>query len=135
MANLLHGTTRARAEQIVAQGPDPDFLEPGSHVRAEGFSTCLESGPFLFGNPEEYACRKAALFPGEGGAVIVKMDVPENIVEKACSQWFPRGHGLIQFDREQGLEELLLAWPTLPKEIIAVNCDFLSDLTEAGRPD
>ena len=49
MAILLHGTTRRRAEAIQAQGPDPDFLEPGGGTRAEGFSTCLESGPFPLG--------------------------------------------------------------------------------------
>jgi hypothetical protein len=68
MAVLLHGTTRHRAEQILEWGPDPGFVEPGiGGTRAEGFSTCLESGPFLFGTPEEYARKKASLFPSEGG--------------------------------------------------------------------
>ena len=64
MAILLHGTTRRRAEQILANGPDPEFIEPGGGTRAEGFSTCLEAGPFPVGSPEEYARRKAAAFPG-----------------------------------------------------------------------
>jgi hypothetical protein len=55
MAIVLHGTTRHRAEQIMAHGPDPDFIEPGGGTRAESFSSYLEGGPFPVGTPEEYA--------------------------------------------------------------------------------
>src|SRR5207244_13428980 len=107
MAILLHGTTQYRAEQIVARGPDPDFCEPGGGPRAEGFSTCLESGPFPLGLPEDYARRKAAEFTSEGGPVILAMDVPDDIVGLAVDEvYFPLSQGIVQFDEGAGLEEL-----------------------------
>jgi hypothetical protein len=84
MAILFHGTTRDRAEQIMTFGPDPDFIEPGGGSRAEGFSTCLELGPFPLGTPEEYARKKASGFPNEGGPVILIMDIPDNIILHAA---------------------------------------------------
>jgi hypothetical protein len=122
MAILLHGTTRHRAERIVIEGPDPDFIEPGGGARAEGFSTYLEGGPFPLDPPEKYACDKAALFPGEGGAAIVAVDVPDDIIALAVDPYFPLSQGLVQFDEGAGLEELRAAWPTLHKEIRPVAC-------------
>jgi hypothetical protein len=121
MAILLHGTTRHRAGQIEARGPDPDFIEPGGGSRAEGFSTCLQGGPFPLGTPEEYARRKAAGFPDEGGPVILAVDVPDDIIALAVDEvYFPLSQGVVQFDEGAGLEELRAAWPTLPKDIIPV---------------
>jgi hypothetical protein len=118
MAILLHGTTRHRAEQIVVHGPDPDFIEPGGGPRAEGFSTCLESGPFPLGTPQEYALHKAAGFSGEGGPVILAVDVPDDIIALAVDEvYFPLTQGVVQFDEGAGLEELRAAWQTLPKHI------------------
>jgi hypothetical protein len=123
MAILLHGTTLRRAEQIVAHGPDPDYIEPGGGTRAEGFSTCFEGGPFPLGTPEGYACSKSAAFPGEGGAAIVAVDVPDDIIDLAADAvFFPRGQGVVQFDERAGLEELQTAWPSLPKAIRPVEC-------------
>ena len=110
---LLHGTTRQRAEQIVAFGPDPRYQEPGGHARDDGFSMSIETGPFDFGTPEQYARGKAKGFPGEGGAVILKLEVPAEIVQKATSDWFPLSQGLVQFDHGSGLEELIAAWPVV----------------------
>ena len=121
MAILLHGTTRRRAEQIMARGPDPDFIEPGGGPRAEGFSTCLESGPFPLGTPEEYARRKAARFPNESGPVILVMDVSDSIIALAADEvYFPRSQGLVQFDEGAGLEELQAAWSGLSRHILTV---------------
>jgi hypothetical protein len=121
MAVLLHGTTRNRAEQIRVQGPDPDFIEPGGGTRAEGFSTCLESGPFPLGTPEEYARRKATAFPNEGGPAILAVDVPDDIIALAVDEaYFPLSQGVVQFDEGAGLEELRAAWPTLPKQVVSV---------------
>jgi hypothetical protein len=118
MAILLHGTTRHRAEQIMAMGPDPDFIEPGGGPRAEAFSTCLEAGPFPLGTPQEYARRKAAGFPGEGGPAILAVDVPDDIIALAVDAvYFPLSQGVVQFDEGAGLEELRAAWPTLRKEM------------------
>lgn len=110
---LMHGTTRQRAERILEFGPDPRFREPGGRASDDGFSMNLESGPFHFGTPEDYARGKAKEFPTEGGPVILVVDVPEEIVLKAANEWFPISQGLVQFDSGSGLEELVAAWPEL----------------------
>ncbi|MCI0740036.1 MAG: hypothetical protein L0Y72_13405 [Gemmataceae bacterium] len=115
MTILLHGTTRHRAERIVAEGPAPKLA-------AEGFSTYLESGPFLFGTPEEYACGKALAFPNEGGAAIVAVDVTDDIIALATDEYFPLSQGLVQFDAGAGLEQLRANWSTLWMEIRSVEC-------------
>lgn len=112
MTILLHGTTRQRAEQIAASGPDPARCGP------DGFSTYLESGPFLFGSPQQYACRKESL--AEGGPAILAVDVPEQIILLAVNEWFPLSQGLVQFNKAAGWDELVAAWPGLFKEIRAV---------------
>jgi hypothetical protein len=121
MAIVLHGTTRHRAESIVSQGPDPDFIEPGGATRAEGFSTCLEGGPFPVGTPEDYARRKATAFHDEGGPAILRIDVPDDIIALATDAlYFPLSQGLVQFDEGAGLDELRAAWPSLAKQIISL---------------
>lgn len=117
MAILLHGTTRHRAERIAAHGPDPDSVEPGETTRAGGFSTCLECGPFPLGTPEEYASRKAALFPHEGGPAILAFDVSNEIIALAVDRYFPLSQGVVQFDEGVGLEQLRATWSALWKEI------------------
>lgn len=112
---LLHGTTRRRVEQILKFGPNPRFREPGGYPSEDGFSMYLETGPFLFGTPEEYARGKAKEFPDEGGPVILVIDVPDEIVQKAASDWFPLSQGLVQFDPGSGLEELAAAWAAVAK--------------------
>jgi hypothetical protein len=114
---LLHGTTRRRAEQIIQQGPNPRYLEPGGRPTEDGFSMALEGGPFHFGSPEVYARGKAKEYPDEGGPVILVIDVPDEIVQRAVNEWYPLSQGLVQFDSGAGLEELLAAWPALMKEI------------------
>jgi hypothetical protein len=120
MAILLHGTIRLRAGRIAAHGPDPDFVEPGTGARAEGFSTCLEHGPFPLGTPGEYASRKAALFSHEGGPAILAVDVPDDLIALAVDAYFPLNQGVVQFDDGNGLKELRAAWSTLWKEIRSV---------------
>lgn len=117
---LLHGTTRLRADRIISEGPDPSYQEPGGQTLDGGFSTNLEIGPFLFGSVEGYAIGKSREFPNEGGPVVLAVDVPAEIVQKAASDWFPLKQGLIQFDYGSGLEELLDVWPNLSKEIRSV---------------
>ncbi len=103
---LLHGTTRRRAEQILAHGPDPHFREPGGQATEDGFSMYLDHGPFLFGDPEDYAHGKAREFPDEGGPVnSIVLQVPDEIVQKAATDWFPASQGpFVQFDPGSGLE-------------------------------
>jgi hypothetical protein len=121
MAVLLHGTTRRRAEQILARGPNPDFIEPGGGSRAEGFSTYLEIGPFTLMRPEEYARRKADLFPEEGGPVIVAIEVPSELINLASDDlYFPLSQGVVQFDEGAGLEELRANWVGFRKCLISV---------------
>jgi hypothetical protein len=117
---LLHGTTRLRAESLLQIGPDPTFREPGGQAWNDGFSMTLEAGPFLFGRAEDYALSKARAFPNEGGPVILAIDVPDEIVQRAVNDWFPLSQGLVQFDLGAGLEELATAWETLAKEIRSV---------------
>jgi hypothetical protein len=117
---LLYGTTRVRAEQILRHGPNPRFKEPGGQACEDGFCTNVESGPFYFGTPEDYALKKAGEFSDEGDPVILVLDVPDEIVQRAATEWFPLSQGLVQFDPGAGLEELLAAWSTLAKEIRSV---------------
>jgi hypothetical protein len=71
--------------------------------------------------PEEYARRKAAGFPNEGGPVILAVDVPDDIMALAVDEvYFPLSQGVVQFDEGAGLEDLQAAWPTLPKQMRAV---------------
>jgi hypothetical protein len=111
---LLHATTRRRAEQILDLGPDPRFREPGGQATEDGFSLYLESGPFHFGTPDEYARGKAREFPDEGGAVTV-LEVPDEIVQRAATERFPLTQGLVQFDPGSGLEELVAVWSEIAK--------------------
>jgi hypothetical protein len=115
---LLHGTTRWRAEQIVLNGPDVWFQEPGevaSRQKRPEFTMNLESGPFWFGHPEDYARLKALQFPTEGGAVILALQVPEEIVRKATDGALPLSQGVVQFEPGLGLDALLREWPTVAK--------------------
>jgi hypothetical protein len=122
MAVLLHGTTRHRAEQILARGPNSDFIEPGGGPRAEGFSAYLENGPFPLGTPQEYARCKAAGFPDEGGPAILAVDVPDEIIALAVDEeYLPLSHGIVQFDERAGLEELCAVWPKLRKQIVLID--------------
>ena len=114
---LLHGTTRLRADRILRLGPDLHFLEPGGQVWVDGFCMHLETGPFLLGAPADYARGKARAFADEGGPAIIAVDIPEDIVQRAVSDWFPLSQGVVQFDLGAGLEELIEAWSMLVKEI------------------
>ncbi|MBI1832946.1 MAG: hypothetical protein HYR84_16015 [Planctomycetes bacterium] len=82
MAILHHGTTKQRAERIIARGPDPKFVEPHGCGGAENFSTSLEFGPYSLKTARQYAVGKAKNFPDEGGPVILVMDVPDEIIDK-----------------------------------------------------
>lgn len=110
---LWHGTTRRRAEAILRQGPDLNFQEPGGDDQAGGFSTAPPHGPYLFGDPQVVAAGKAALFPEEGGPAILEIEVPDEIVALAINEVSE-----IRFAPGFGLEELLAAWPALPKRIL-----------------
>src|SRR5438093_675628 len=117
---LLHGTTRARAERILQFGPDPGYREPGGNSSDEGFSLAVATGPFHFGTPVDYARGKARKFPTEGGPAILEVDVPDTIIALATDELLPASQGLIQFDRGAGMEELMVAWPTLEKRLVLV---------------
>jgi hypothetical protein len=72
------------------------------------------------GTPADYARGKAALFPEEYGAVILVVEVPDEIIAVAMDEFFPLSQGIVQFDPGRGLEELQAAWPTLPKYLTPV---------------
>jgi hypothetical protein len=110
---LRHGTTRRRADSILRNGPDPNFLEPGGTDRARGFSTYPVGAHDSVGTPEAYAAGKAKQFPGEGGPKIVEIKVPEDILDLAID-----AGGEIRFEPGFGLDELLQAWPDLTKRAV-----------------
>lgn len=110
---LVHGTTRQRAEGIIARGPDVRYREPGGGGTEDGFSLYLEAGPYMFFSPETYARGKAAQCPSEGGPVILVLDVPDDVIARTDLPSFPLRHGLVQFDPGFGLEELLAGWPAV----------------------
>ena len=124
MAILFHGTTLWRARNLLAGGPDPDFIEPGGKTPAESFSACLPFGPFeSTDRPEEYAWGKSRASVREGrdagGPVMVIVDIPDDIIALAVDAWFPLTQGFVQFDRGPSLEALLAAWHRLEKRIMS----------------
>jgi hypothetical protein len=109
---LRHGTTKQRAEAILRLGPDPNYQEPGSSGKAEGFSTARIQAAYPYGSPEACAVGKAQIFANEGGPAIVEIEVPESIVAKADLG------GEVRFEPGFGLEELLAMWSSLAKRIV-----------------
>ena len=120
---LHHGTTLQRARLIVANGPDPDYREPGTGPlpAAEGFSTVIGDGrPCSTGTPETAARNKAALFPDEGGPAILEVSVPARIMAILYADPIAAGlarSGEIRFEPESGLDELRAEWPNLTKRV------------------
>ena len=88
-------------------------MEPGGTDPARGFSTYPAGGPVSVGTPGQYAAGKANLFPNEGGAAIVEIEVPEDIAKLGID-----AGGEIRFEPGFGLEELLEAWPTIAKRLV-----------------
>lgn len=128
---LRHGTTLDRARKIVANGPDPYFREPGSGQTPPdlAFSTSYpDSDGYRNGTGEagDQAVKKARNFPEEGGPAVLEIAVPEWIVQIVLSDPISRGTALggeVRFelvDEEgtpHGLEELVTAWPDIPKRV------------------
>ena len=121
---LHHGTTLLRARAIQANGPDPDFREPGAGTLppAEGFSTVIGDGrPCSTGTPEVAARNKHALFPDEGGPAILEVAVPAWIMATLSANSIAAGlarNGEIRFEPESGLVELRGEWGNLSKRVI-----------------
>ncbi|MBX9625301.1 MAG: hypothetical protein K2X82_15955 [Gemmataceae bacterium] len=121
---LHHGTTLRRARALEANGPDPNFREPGTgHLpAAEGFSTVIGDGrPCGTGTPEMAARNKDALFPGEGGPAILEVAVPDRIMAVLYADPIVAGlarGGEVRFEPESGLDVLRAAWHTLTKRVI-----------------
>jgi hypothetical protein len=111
---LHHGTTRARAEAIMRDGPDLDFVEPLGTDRAEGFSTAPAGGPFLQGDPTVIARNKAKAFLDEGGPAILEIEVPDEVALLAGAP----NDVEYRFQPGYGYEELMALWPTLPKRLV-----------------
>jgi hypothetical protein len=124
---LHHGTTLRRARSIEANGPDPDYREPGTGrlPPAEGFSTVIGDGrPCHTGTPEQAARDKATLFPAEGGPAILEVSVPARIMAILYADPIAAGlarGGEIRFEPESGLQELRAEWRNLPKRVIPLS--------------
>jgi hypothetical protein len=118
---LHHGTTLRRARSIEANGPDPDYREPGTGP-AEGFPTVIGDGRRCStGTPEMAARNKAALFPDEGGPAILEGAVPAGIMAILYADPIAAGlarSGEIRFEPESGLNELRAEWRKLAKRVI-----------------
>ncbi|HEV3449483.1 MAG TPA: hypothetical protein VG099_32905 [Gemmataceae bacterium] len=66
---------------------------------------------------------KLQWFPNEGGAAIVAVDVPDNIIGLAVDQlYLPLSQGIVQFDEGAGLDELRAMWSALKKQVHLVEC-------------
>ena len=123
---LHHGTTLRRARAIEANGPDPNYREPGTGrlPPAEGFSTVIGDGrPSGTGTPELAARNKDALFPGEGGPAILEVGVTAWIMAILYSDPIAAGlarGGEIRFEPESGLTELRAEWHKLVKRVISL---------------
>ena len=122
---LRHGTTLQRAKAILQNGPDANFREPDSEQVAFGFSAVPEGTPPIQGTPEQYAKKKADLFPDEGGPAILEFELPDMFARNIIAQegqivpgkaWSPGGE--IRFDRDGGLAELRKVWRKLKKVVI-----------------
>jgi hypothetical protein len=53
---------------------------------------------------------------------IARIEVPGAVVALAVDEHLPLSQGVVQFDEGMGLEALQQAWPTLAKNIEAVEC-------------
>jgi hypothetical protein len=82
LIRLRHGTMRQRAEAILRDGPNPNFMEPGGSDAAEGFSTARLTGPYPYGSPQDMAMQKACLFPSEGGLCYWRSKYPKRLSGK-----------------------------------------------------
>lgn len=136
---LLHGTTLARAESIDLHGPDLRFVEPEMSVIAHNFSFTAEGIPSAIGDAYSYARGKSAAFPNERGPAVIAVDVHERTVRLAAVEHLSLFRGLIEYDDEANvaelvalcggviqfdpgpaIDELLATWETLAKEIRGV---------------
>jgi hypothetical protein len=121
---LHHGTTLRRARSIEANGPDPNYREPGTGrlPAAQAFSTVIGDGrPCSTGTPEMAAQNKHALFPDEGGPAILEVSVPAWIMAIFYADPIAAGlarSGEIRFEPESGLRELRAEWRNLTKRVI-----------------
>ena len=123
---LHHGTTLHRAQRIIANGPDAYYVEPGGVRRWDepGFSARrVDIKTDALATPQEYARLKAKNFPHEGGPVILEMEVPVDVIavlETDPLAKFAMDSGDTCFDPQVGMNELLAAWPTIVKRVIAL---------------
>lgn len=104
---LLHGTTRARAESIVQYGPNLRFVEPGSTGIAESFSFTVEGAASDLGASVAYAVGKANGFPTEGGAAVLVVDVPDDVVRAAALEHLSLFDGIVEYDASAELGALV----------------------------
>lgn len=109
---LIHGTTRRRAERIIARGPDPEYRDRTELPHKDGFSTYASwAQQDDLGSSRDYAVMKHLDFPNEGEPVILKMEVPDGVVARAVDRYYPLAQGIIVFNYGHGIEELLAVWP------------------------
>ena len=100
-------------------GPQLPYEEsPSSYGDDLGFSLVLKGMRSYLGEPEEYAHGKARLFADEGGPAVLEVDVPQRIINCSDVEYAPPSQGIVVFDWQHGLCELLDVWSGLNKRII-----------------
>lgn len=116
---LWHGTTRQRAEQIVFNGPDPNYREPASNTREDEqfWTVAHDRSPSQspLGTARDYALRKAQS-SGEGNPAIVELQVPDWLVQIVLEDPIGRFNyqsGYVCFELGCGLDELIAEWRNL----------------------
>ena len=114
----LHlGTTLRRALAIEANGPDPEYREPGA-----GNSPPAVTDARAVREPQlRQRGTSTRYFPNEGGPVILEVIVPARIVALVDADPIAAGlarSGEIRFEPESGLKELRAEWHTLSKRVI-----------------
>jgi hypothetical protein len=82
------------------------------------FRRAWNRGCFPWGRPRITLEEKPRCFPKK--AVILVIEVLDEIIAVAKDEFFPLSQGIVQFDPGRGLEELQAAWPTLAKYLAAV---------------
>jgi hypothetical protein len=126
---LWHGTTRRRAESIVANGPDASFLEPGEKRRGDvkdfwAVDAASTPSTWSMGSPFDQARDKHELFDNEGGPAIVEFEVPIIVMrELEADAEFAAvlSSGAVQFREYWGVPQLRRIWQTLPRRILMVS--------------
>lgn len=129
---LQHGTTRERAQSILEKGPDANYRERQSQV--EGFfvvpaGLIPDEQP---GSAVSYARAKAKNkdFLSEGGPALLEFELSDEQATDIVGEEGEMVPGKafnarleIAFQKDGGLEALIVLWPSLNKRVVLVRSE------------